>query len=82
MVPISLYTEVYMRQCDSDTNKKLNEVSKAILRLVATIDKNFNLTNDETDIVIHNAWNCLNKVLDKRYKELHNKVYINKNYEP
>lgn len=36
--------------------QKLDNVSKAILRLVMTIDKEFNLTDKESDIVIKQAW--------------------------
>lgn len=58
--------------------QKLDNVSKAILRLVSTIDKEFNLTDKELDIVIKQAWAGLNKVLDRRYKEIMNKQLIHK----
>lgn len=58
--------------------QKLDNVSKAILRLVMTIDKEFNLTDKESDIVIKQAWAGLNKVLDRRYKATLNKHLIHK----
>lgn len=58
--------------------QKLDNVSKAILRLASTIDKEFNLTDKELDIVIKQAWAGLNKVLDRRYKEIMNKQLIHK----
>lgn len=58
--------------------QKLDSVSKAILRLVMTIDKEFNLTDKESDIVIKQAWAGLNKVLDRRYKATLNKHLIHK----
>lgn len=58
--------------------QKLDNVSKAILRLASTIDKEFNLTDKELDIVIKQAWAGLNKVLDRRYKETMNKQLIHK----
>lgn len=58
--------------------QKLDNVSKAILRLASTIDKEFNLTDKELDIVIKQAWAGLNKVLDRRYKAIMNKQLIHK----
>lgn len=58
--------------------QKLDNVSKAIIRLASTIDKEFNLTDKELDIVIKQAWAGLNKVLDRRYKEIMNKQLIHK----
>lgn len=58
--------------------QKLDNVSKAILRLVTVIDKEFDLTEKEADIVIKQAWAGLNKVLDRRYKATMNKQLINK----
>lgn len=58
--------------------RKLDNVSKAILRLVTIIDKEFELTNEEADIVIKQPWACLNKVLDRRYKATLNKQLIHK----
>ena len=63
---------------DSNSKKSLDKVSAAILRLVKTVDEQFNLTDEEVDIVIHSAWNGLNKVLDKRYKSLKNSHHLNK----
>ena len=58
--------------------QKLDNVSIAILRLASTIDKEFNLTDKELDIVIKQAWAGLNKVLDRRYKAIMNKQLIHK----
>ena len=63
---------------DSNSKKSLDKVSVAILRLIKTVDEQFNLTDEEVDIVIHSAWNGLNKVLDKRYKSLKNSHHLNK----
>ena len=58
--------------------RKLDNVSKAILKLVTVIDNEFDLTNEEADIVIKQAWACLNKVLDRRYKTMMNKQRVHK----
>ena len=66
---------------DNNSKKNLNKISAAILKLVTTVDEQFNLTDEEADIVIHSAWDGLNKVLDRRYKEVKNRRMIHQDRE-
>lgn len=61
---------------DNNSKKSLDKVSAAILKLVTAVDEQFNLTDEEADIVIHSAWDGLNKVLDRRNKEVKNRHMI------
>lgn len=65
----------------NNSKKNLSKVSAAILKLVTTVDEQFNLTDEEADIVIHSAWDGLNKVLDRRYKEVKNRHMIHSDIE-
>ena len=65
----------------NNSKKNLSKISAAILKLLTTVDEQFNLTDEEADIVIHSAWDGLNKVLDRRYKEVKNRHMIHPDRE-
>ena len=62
-------------------DERLNRISKASLRLVSVIDKEFNLTDKELDIVVKGIWDVINKVLDRRYEEIKNRHMIHPDRE-
>jgi len=54
-------------------DERLERISKASIRLVSVVDNEFNLSDKELDIVVKGIWNGINKVLDRRYKEVKNR---------
>jgi len=48
---------------------------------VSIIDHEFNLTDKELDIVVKSIWGGIDKVLDKRYKEVRNRHMIHPDIE-
>ena len=76
MVPPNIVTKVNMAK-----DERLNRISKASLRLVSVIDKEFNLTDKELDIVVKGIWDVINKVLDRRYEEIKNRHMIHPDRE-
>ncbi len=62
-------------------DERLERISKASLRLVSIIDKEFNLTDKELDIVVKGIWDGINKVLDRRYREVKNRHLIHPDVE-
>ena len=62
-------------------DERLERISKASLRLVSVIDKEFDLSDKELDIVIKGIWDGINKVLDRRYKEVKNRHITNTDRE-
>lgn len=64
-----------------DSQEKLDSIQKMTTKLVAAIDKEFNLNDKELDLVIKSIWGGLNKVLDRRYKEVKNRLMIHPDRE-
>ena len=62
-------------------DERLEKISKASLRLVSVIDNEFNLSDKELDIVVKCIWDGINKVLDRRYKEVKNRHMIHPDIE-
>lgn len=62
-------------------DERLEKIDKASIRLVSVIDKEFNLSDKELDIVIKGIWGGINKVLDRRYKEIKNRHMIHPDIE-
>lgn len=62
-------------------DERLERISKASLKLVYVIDKEFDLNDKELDLVVKGIWNGINKVLDKRYKEVKNRHMIHPDRE-
>lgn len=72
----NIATEVSMAK-----DERLERISKASIRLVSVIDKEFNLSDNELDIVVKGIWDGINKVLDIRYKEVKNRHMIHPDIE-
>lgn len=53
-------------------DERLEKISRASLKLVAVIDHELDLSDKELDIVVKGIWDGINKVLDRRYKEVKN----------
>lgn len=62
-------------------DERLEKIDKASIRLVSVIDNEFNLSDKELDIVIKGIWGGINKVLDRRYKEVKNRHMIHPDVE-
>jgi hypothetical protein len=62
-------------------DERLERISKASLRLVSIVDKEFNLSDKELNLVVNGIWNGINKVLDRRYKEVKNRHMIHPDRE-
>lgn len=62
-------------------DERLEKISKASLRLVSIIDHEFYLTDKELDLVVKGIWDGINKVLDRRYKEIKNRHMIHPDIE-
>lgn len=63
------------------SQEKLDRIQKMTANVVAAIDDEFNLNDKELDIVIKGMWSGLNKVLDRRYKEVKNRLMIHPDRE-
>ena len=57
-------------------DERLENISRASLKLVSVIDHELNLSDKELDIVVKGIWDGINKVLDRRYKEIKNRHMI------
>lgn len=62
-------------------DERFEKISKASLRLVSVIDHEFNLSDKELDIIVKGIWDGINKVLDRRYKEVKNRHMIHPDIE-
>ena len=62
-------------------DERLEKINKASIKLVSVIDNEFNLSDKELDIVIKGIWDGINKVLDRRYKEVKNRHMIHPDVE-
>jgi hypothetical protein len=62
-------------------DERLEKIDKASIRLISVIDNEFNLSDKELDIVIKGIWSGINKVLDRRYKEVKNRHMIHPDVE-
>lgn len=62
-------------------DERLERISKASLRLVSVIDKELDLSDKELDIVVKGIWDGINKVLDRRYREVKNRHMIHPDRE-
>lgn len=62
-------------------DERLERISKASIRLVSVVDNEFNLSDKELDIVVKGIWNGINRVLDRRYKEVKNRHMIHQDRE-
>lgn len=62
-------------------DERLERISKASLRLVSVVDNEFNLSDNELNLVVKGIWNGINKVLDRRYKEVKNRHMIHPDRE-
>ena len=62
-------------------DERLKRIQKESLKLVSVIDKEFHLNDKELDLVIKGIWSGLNKVLDRRYKEVKNRHLIHPEIE-
>lgn len=65
----------------NNKDERLEKISKASIGLVSIIDHEFNLTDKELDIVVKSIWGGIDKVLDKRYKEVRNRHMIHPDIE-
>ena len=61
--------------------ERLEKISTASMRLVSIIDREFNLTDKELDLVVKGIWDGINNVLDRRYKEVKNRHLIHPDME-
>ena len=64
-----------------NNDERLERIQKESFKLVLVIDKEFHLNDKELDIVIKGIWGGLNKVLDRRYKEVKNHHLIHPDRE-
>lgn len=62
-------------------DERLEKISKASIRLVSIIDHEFNLTDKELDLIVKGIWGGIDKVLDRRYKEIKNRHMIHPDIE-
>lgn len=62
-------------------DERLEKISRASLKLVAVIDNELDLSDKELDIVVKGIWDGINKVLDRRYKEVKNRHLIHPDRE-
>lgn len=62
-------------------DERLEKINKASIRLISVIDHEFNLSDKELDIVVKGIWDGINKVLDRRYKEVKNRHMIHPDIE-
>lgn len=62
-------------------DERLERISKASLRLISVIDKELDLNDKELDLVVKGIWGGINKVLDRRYKEVKNRHMIHPDRE-
>ena len=62
-------------------DERLERIQKESIKLVSVIDKEFHLSDKELDLVIKGIWCGLNKVLDRRYKEVKNRHMIHPDVE-
>ena len=62
-------------------DERLEKISRASLKLVAVIDREFDLSDKELGMVVKGIWDGINKVLDRRYKEVKNRHMIHTDRE-
>lgn len=62
-------------------DERIEKISKASLRLISVIDKELDLSDKELDIVVKGIWDGINKVLDRRYREIKNRHMIHPDRE-
>lgn len=62
-------------------DERLEKISKASIRLVSIIDHEFNLTDKELDLIVKGIWGGIDKVLNRRYKEIKNRHMIHPDIE-
>lgn len=62
-------------------DERLEKISRVSLKLVTVIDHELDLSDKELDIVVKGIWDGINKVLDRRYKEVKNRHMIHPDRE-
>ena len=58
-----------------------SNVGNGAIRLVSIIDHEFNLTDKELDLIVKGIWGGIDKVLNRRYKEIKNRHMIHPDIE-